>query len=442
MSIELFNYQEQQVKLGQEGKNINQSATGCGKTFVGLTIFKESNFKKLLILCLASKVQDFADDGKEVGLNITPLNKGTKKNKTLLDTNDCFSISFESSWRLTELAQFVDKDTMLLVDESHKLKSVTSKVSMFANKLSDKAGYSYIMTATLITNNHYENAWNQLYVAGVYKESFNKFKEDFCIEELQSVKVGQKTRYFNQITGYKNTKYLESLISQASVYKEREVDDELLPQDIFYYVKKPQMYTKLPKTRVVKTSSGEQIEYDTVPKLRHAMLQLCSGVLAGEDKVIKSDKLDRVNQILFQHEQQRIVIFYNYNIEKDQLIKLLTDIGRPWSIYNGQSHNLDEFKNNNDGVVLAQYMSASTGINDFVISSVAIFFSMTTSSTTYIQAKGRIDRHGQTKKPLYYHLIASNTIEQEAYKTVSEGKDFNDKLVDTILKSMGASDIK
>lgn len=434
MGIKLFPHQIEQIEEGKKGKNINQSEVGTGKSLIGLGLFKESKYKKLLILCLASKVTDFQEDGLAIGVEVTPLNKGTTKNKVLLKEAKVVSISFESSWRLVELMKWVDQDTMVLIDESHKVKSTTSKVGMFINKLSKKAGYVYLMSATMFSNGKYEQLWNQLSITGVYTGTYKEFKARYCIEELQEMKVRGQTKYFNTIVGYQNTNELLDLLKKHSVFKARDIDDELLPEDIFYYTKKPTMYNKLLKNRVLEMPSGEIVEYDNLPMLRHATLQLCSGVLAGIDKPLRKDKFERTEQILEEHNNQRVVIFYNYNIEKDMLIQLLTDLGRNWSLYNGESHNLDEFKNNENGVVLAQYKSASTGINDFVISHVCIFFSTCDSSSTYIQAKGRLSRYGQTKKPLYYHLIAEKSVEYKVFhEYVQQGMEVTDKILESLL---------
>ena len=430
--ITLFDYQEEQIKKGLQGQVLNQSEVGTGKTFVGLEIFKQSGLEKLLIVCLAKKVDDFAEDGKLVNLVVTPLSKGTAKNKTLLKEAKAVSISFESVWRLKELEKWVDNKTMILIDESHKVKNAGSKVSAFVEKLSKKANFSYLMSATMVSNGKYEEYYQQLKIAGVYEGTFKDFKNDYCVEELQNMKVKGRTVYFNEIIGYTNTDQLDNLIQLASVYKKREKDDKLLPEDVFLYVKKPTMYGKLLKNRVI--DFGTHIEeYDNLPKLRHGLLQLCSGVLKGVDKPLKSDKLDYVRDILTSSENKRVVIFYNYVSELNALKQLMKSLKRPYSEFNGETHDLKAFKNNNDGVALVQYLSGSTGVNDFVISNICIFFSQCVSSSLYIQAKGRIDRHGQTKKPIYYHLICDKSVEMEAHKTVMSGKDFTDKQLEKLL---------
>ena len=90
--VDLFDYQKEAIKLFFEGKNLNLSDVGTGKSYMSIGSFVASDCKKLLVICLAPKVADFAEDGKAMGIEITPLNKGTKKNKELLASSNMVSI--------------------------------------------------------------------------------------------------------------------------------------------------------------------------------------------------------------------------------------------------------------------------------------------------------------------------------------------------------------
>lgn len=426
--IKLFDYQQEQVNdYLKNGKNVNLSEVGTGKTFVGLEAFKQSGKRKLLVICLAPKVVDFAEDGLLVNLNIQPLNKGTKKNLELL-YNDLISISFESVWRLKELIKWVDKDTFILIDESHKIKSRSSKVSHFVEKLSKKAGTMYLMTATPITNGKYEEWYQQLKIAKIWKGSWTVFKEQYCLETKQQMYIGGQRREFNQIVAYQNIDDLQSLVDTHSVYKKRDILDALVPEDVYYYVSKPTMYNKLKKDRVV-VYDNVKTEYDSTSKLYHGLKQLSSGVLKEVDKPMRKDKLDRLKMILDENENTRVVVFYSYTSELDSITPMLDKLKRPYSIYNGNSHNLNTFKGNDDGVVLVQYKSGSTGVNDFVISNVCVFYGAPDGSTTYIQAKGRLNRTGQTKKPIFYHLICSKSVEEKVWDMIDKGVDITESMM-------------
>ena len=47
----------------------------------------------------------------------------------------------------------------------------------------------------------------------------------------------------------------------------------------------------------------------------------------------------------------------------------------------------------------------------------------------FYQAKGRLNRHGQTKKPLYYLLVTkgTNSVDELNYKALVNKQDFTDE---------------
>ena len=137
------------------------SDAGTGKTFTALGAYLQSGCSKLLVICLAPKVADFAEDGAKMNIEITTLNKGTKKNKELLADAKRVAISFESSWRVTELLKWVDKDTFIIIDEAHKVGVSSSKVTKFAMKLCKKTPYVRLLTATPVSNGKLENYYPQ-----------------------------------------------------------------------------------------------------------------------------------------------------------------------------------------------------------------------------------------------------------------------------------------
>lgn len=437
--IELYDYQNKQIKDALlMGKNINLSDVGTGKTFVGLGVYKQlvktKTFNKLLIVCLASKVSDFAFDASQLDLGVTPLDKGTKRNRALLEASDCVSISFESVWRLEELKSWVDSSTMILIDESHKVKNPASKVGFFVRELATQAGFTYQMTATPITNGKYEEWYNQLMIARKLDIEYKDFKRKFTIEELQSTKIaGGRERYFNQIVGYKNTDILDKIVDTSSVYKKRDLTKDMKPLFIKYEFKKPTMYGKIQKQRVLQLDDGTIKEYDSTSSIYHALRQLSSGVLNGVGKTIKKDKLNRLKDLLDTLDE-RVVIFYNYDSELHALRELMTSLQVPFAEYNGYSHDISAFETNDNGVCLVQYKSGSTGKNGFQIASVCVFFSQPNGSTEYTQAVGRISRIGQAKQPIIYSLVTTNSVESKVYDANLAGKEITDNIMEELIK--------
>lgn len=426
-NIELFTYQKEAIE-NFENKPLNLSDVGTGKSFMSIGSYVKSECTKLLVICLAPKVLDFVEDGKAFGLKITPLNKGTKKNRELLSESNHVAISFESSWRLTELLKWVDKDTFIIIDESHKVGVSKSKVTKFVMQLSQKAKHTYLCTATPISNGKLENYYSQLYIANVFRKPKKEFEQLFVIKQMRQMGAMR----FMQITGYQNEQLLQQMIDEASVNYKR--DKGYLPQDYVYKTKKPAMYNKLKKNRIYKDDYDNIVELDNASNLFNRLRQVSHGFLEGVLKPVSKEPFERLEAILETHNNERVVIFYNYRAEYLMLRMVLDKLKRPYGVYNGNLKELDNFKNNDNGVVLAQYKSASTGINDFVISNVTVFNSMPLSSTEYLQAKGRTDRHGQEKTPLYYHIIPDTVVEKKIFETVTNGKDFTNEMIEESVK--------
>ena len=425
--MKLFDYQKEAIEQFKD-KPLNLSDVGTGKSYMSIGSYMKSECNKLLIICLAPKVLDFAEDGEVFGLDITPLNKGTKKNKELLAASNNVAISFESSWRLTELLKWVDKDTFIIIDESHKVGVSKSKVTKFVMQLSKKAKYTYLCTATPVSNGKLENWYSQLYIANVFRKPKKEFEQLFVIKQMRQM----GSMRFMDIVGYKNERLLQQMIDEASVNYKR--DKGYLPQDYVYKTKKPAMYNKLKKNRIYKDDYDNIVELDNASNLFNRLRQVSHGFLEGVSKQVSKEPFERLEAILETHNNERVVIFYNYRAEYIMLRMLLDKLKRPYGVYNGNLKELDNFKNNENGVVLAQYKSASTGINDFVISNVMIFNSLPLSSTEYLQAKGRIDRHKQTKTPLYYTIVPDTPIEKKIFETVTNGKDFTNEMIEESVK--------
>ena len=421
--MKLFDYQKEAIEQFKN-KPLNLSDVGTGKSYMSIGSYVKSECSKLLVICLAPKVLDFVEDGHAFNLNITPLNKGTKKNRELLSESNQVAISFESSWRLTELLKWVDKDTFIIIDESHKVGVSKSKVTKFVMQLSKKAKYTYLCTATPVSNGKLENWYSQLYIANVFRKPKKEFEQLFVIKQMRQM----GSMRFMDIVGYQNEHLLQQMIDNASVNYKR--DKGYLPQDYVYKTKKPAMYNKLKKQRIYKDDYGNIVELDNSSNSFNRLRQVSHGFLEGVLKPVSKEPFDRLDAILETHNNERVVIFYNYKAEYFMLRMILDKLKRPYGVYNGSMKELDNFKNNKNGVVLAQYKSASTGINDFVISNVTVFNSMPLSSTEYLQAKGRTDRHGQEKTPLYYHIVPDTPIEKKIFDTVTHGKDFTNEMVE------------
>lgn len=427
MKTKLFDYQQAIVDKEKHNKGVALFLDmGCGKTVTSLAIAEQWNNPKLLIICIISKLNDWQEDAKkELNRNAIILNKGTTKNKQALSqNNDTYVINFESAWRLPELLKWVDKSTTIIVDESHKIKSVKSKIGKFMIKLGKCTQYKMILTGTPQAKG-YIDYYNQLSFIDVMKMPYKLFTDTFCVFDTQNFNGFP----IKQLIGYKNTRVLDRMIKENCVFFKRDINNEQIPTEIDVKFDKPKKYDYFKKVRIY-----EDYVADNSSKLFVTLRKICSGNI--DDYIVDTQKIDWLKDFL-EDLNQRVVIFYNFNFERDRIINLLQQMKIPISQYNGNVKDLTEFKENENGVVLCQYISASLGLNDLVSSNICIMYSPSLNYTDYIQSKKRIDRIGQTKKPLFYNLYCKGTVEEKILKTIKQGKNFDDKMFESYLQEGG-----
>lgn len=120
----------------------------------------------------------------------------------------------------------------------------------------------------------------------------------------------------------------------------------------------------------------------------------------------------------------RVIVFYNYNYEKDILLNI--NYGKDVSVaqYNGSRHDL--VPKTNKWVYLVQYTAGAEGWNETSTNCI-VFYSANYSYKIMTQSAGRIDRLTTPYKDLYYyHLKSRSSIDLSIEKAIKKKKKFNE----------------
>ena len=104
---------------------------------------------------------------------------------------------------------------------------------------------------------------------------------------------------------------------------------------------------------------------------------------------------------------------------------------RNWCIYDGTTKDLTAWHEHDDCVGIVNIQAGSAGLNDFISTNIGIFFGPPENYIDFTQAKGRIDRIGQTKQPVYYYLQIGGSVEPQIYKTLELGQSFDQHLFES-----------
>ena len=398
----LFDYQKEIVERANKSNALFMKM-GTGKTITSLKIAEKWQCEKLLVVCLKSKIQDWIDEIEE---------------ETYFIKGEYMVINFESVWRSTKAIDFCNNKTMIIVDESHKIKNPKSKVSQYMRYLGNITKYKLVLTGTP-QNEEYYDYWMQMGFidSPLYKiplKDFENYYVNYTLDYLGG-------HYFKRIESYNQTDKLKEAINEKAFYKEYE-SNYGNPIEIYEKLDTPTYYKSFMKDKVY-----EDVVADSDMSLRTYLRQCCSGFIKNYrlDKNVKEKWLEDFLEIT----NDRIVIFVNYNMEIDIIKSLCIKMNRPYSIYNGEIKDLSNFKNKENGIAIVNYASGATGINDLCISNIGIFFSPPDGDyILFSQAKSRLDRIGQRKQPIFYFLECMKTIEIPIYNAFKNGDNFTNEL--------------
>jgi len=141
-------------------------------------------------------------------------------------------------------------------------------------------------------------------------------------------------------------------------------------------------------------------------------------------RVVNTDqrRVDIAEQIINKH--PRIIIFYNFNYERD----ILLDLGKRLKIqtaqWNGFKH--DPIPDTKKWIYIVQYAAGAEGWN-CIVTDAMMFYSRNYSYKATVQAAGRIDRLNTPFEHLHYYYLSSNSmIDLAILKAFNSKKDFNE----------------
>lgn len=435
MQTELYDYQKHIRDVICD--NNEKSAAlfmkmGTGKTITSLSIFEKymqlGFIDKLLVVCLKCKIEDWKND--------------IEKELPYLDFLNYEVINFESIWRPKRIAyyqNFVDERTMIIIDESQKIKGKDTKVSKFLLELKDQTKYKLILTGTPQSKQYIDYYPQMKFIdAPDYDISYKQWDRTFVIKKL----VSDYGPWHYEIEGYNYEDVLLKGITDKAQYHEYTSDYDK-PVEIYTDIEHSKDAIKFQKNRVWPEIKKEDLELgnydentiiaDTQFSLRNYLRQSLSGFIGEYD--IQSPKEEWLKDFL-EITQDRIVIFCSYIKSIEKCAEICKKLGKPISYYYGAKKDLDNFKSKDNAIVLVNYQSGAVGINDLCISNIGIFYEPPDGDyILFSQAKARLDRIGQTKQPIFYYLQTRGSIEREIYKSFQDGKDFDNKCFDLWLET-------
>lgn len=141
-------------------------------------------------------------------------------------------------------------------------------------------------------------------------------------------------------------------------------------------------------------------------------------------KVVNDDesRIKAIKELFNRH--SKVIIFYNFDYEREKLIKLFTDLEEVFAEWSGHKH--EKIPKTERWSYLVQYNAGSEGW-ECVETNTIIFFSLNYSYRMTHQASGRINRRNTNYKDLYYYyLISESPIDKAILTTLNNKRNFNE----------------
>jgi SNF2 family DNA or RNA helicase len=421
--------------------------TGSGKTYTSLFKVIQNNTPNLLVACPARVVEQWKESIRTVLPRIKvvdfPKTSNAKQKNAIISQlrEDGYAIvvSLEVVAKLDSLKSKVNNRWSIIVDESHKIKELGTRrspvqVTKAMIELGLKTPYKAILTATPTQKEFggYVDYYTQLYFLGYMTLTPQQFEDRYCI--IRKLQIPGTPYPIKKIVGYKNTQELDNMLALVSRrYIPKFTDGE--PVNIVEYLEKVKSYNVLNKERWY-----EELNLQSLSAMRIAKKTLTSGVVMGHDvygerkyypdNIVKRDWV----KSFLEDTDETIIIFYKYNVELEQLKEVCKELKLPYIVLNGANGNKKQsIESEGYRVVLGQYNAAGESIDGLQYRShIVVYYAMPESSLEYVQSLGRIDRIGQDKLPMYYHLVMKGTIDEDIYDMTLRKVEFNEEVLDRL----------
>jgi SNF2 family DNA or RNA helicase len=340
---------------------------------------------------------------------------------------------------------------LIILDESHRIKSPSAAKSRIFHKLGPLAPYRIIMTGTVVTKKKrifdVFSQWRFLYPRRFLDDvgepmNFGEFKEHYSVIR----KVGD-LGYPKWIRN-KNEAELHRLIHQDSYSVLREdcfdmppLTEQVIP--VHLGEETLEAYDQMAEDMVARIRSGEIVEASIALVLGLRLRQLSNGIAKtmptkehpkGALRIIGSDKLqtleDRLEDLM--EAGEHVIIGASFRADIQRIHKLCQKRRwKSWIVMGGvkpvdRTRIRREFEAHEDGCVfIGNPQAASEGI-DLRSAAILIWYSLPTSWVNYRQY---MDRNALHTGPRFVEYLLASPADHLVYETLLEDGDMGKRMI-------------
>ena len=442
-------YQQHCIDKIQEIKKIGLFLDmGLGKTVTTLTAIKDLKYnrfqvRKVLVIAPKkvaegtwTKEKDKWDHTKM--LRVSPvLGSLSKRIRALNTPADIYIINRENVVWLVDYYRNAWPFDMVVVDESSSFKSHKAKRFKALASMSGHIDRLIELTGTPSPNG-LNDLWAQVFLLDGGERLGRKYTQF-------------RERYFdpgdrgnNVIYNYKAKPGSENSILEriSDICISMKSEDYLQLPDVTYNQipvildpKSSKAYYELERKMVLALPEAEEeISVTSAAALSNKLLQLANGALYDEDHnvhEIHNCKIEAFMELIESLQGKPALVFYNYQHDKDRILKALKDSGlRVRELKTTQDE--DDWNNREIDVLLTHPASSAYGLNLQQGGNHVIWFGLNWNYELYTQANKRLHRQGQTEKVIIHHLVCSGTRDEDVMQALERKDDVQNWVMESL----------
>lgn len=403
---------------------------GTGKTRVVYDRIQNSEIRTVLIGCPKVAIADAwadqfaewwrADDGTEIlaleeGTQLERANRAYDYLCSDAPGRRIIVINYDIMWQPTfgdmALSGLWD---LIVLDESHRIRSAGGKTSRYMFRLGEKAKYRMALSGTPFANGPRDIYGQYRFLdSGIFGTSIARFDDEF-------VERGGFRGY--EIKGYRNQEELNRRFYSIAFYVPDDVLDLPTQHDIFRKTKlEPsarKLYDELDKEFTVELKD-KSVTADNVLVRDMRLAQITSGKVRVDNKnkkikeyrEVSRAKRDLLEDVLADLDRKEpLIIFGRFHQDLDNIRDVCLRMGRSVGELSGRANDRAVWKGGELDVLAVQIKSGSLSAS-FTRAKYAIFYSLGFDLDDYRQARKRVHRPGQTRPVTFIHLLVRNTID-------------------------------
>ena len=176
-------------------------------------------------------------------------------------------------------------------------------------------------------------------------------------------------------------------------------------------------YKGISNTVLLQLDDGEDVAAFSAAAVMGKLLQMANGFVYDADKTaheLHEKKLDALDEIISVNPGQPVLVFYNFQADRDALLSRFPD-----ARILDTSQDIEDWNAGRAPMMIAHPASVGHGLNIQEGGHIIVWYGLTWSLELYQQANARLYRQGQLSKTvIIHHLIAEGTVDEQVMQAL------------------------